>query len=125
MSLSGSDSRQLLRPSRCSMRAGVVSKNAILAETDTWCRGLTGTFVADIGEYLWNRGFLAAKSSNSRSTRALQPRTPSANEPLNKIKPRGDSDGANRRLAQSRSPFLPMDARTSPYDTHSAFCGGR
>ena len=33
------------------------------------------------------------------------------NDQVRELKPRGDSDDANRRLAESRSPFLRMDAR--------------
>ena len=32
-------------------------------------------------------------------------------EPVRKLKPRGDSDDAIRRLAEPRSPFLLMDTR--------------
>ncbi len=34
-----------------------------------------------------------------------------ASEQLGELRPRGDSDDANRRLAESRSLFLRMDAR--------------
>ncbi len=33
------------------------------------------------------------------------------NDQFQELKPRGDSDDASRRLAESRSPFLRMDAR--------------
>ncbi len=66
---------------------------------------------ANGGECLRNEGFLARESPDLRSTRVLWPRTADANEPLGEFKPRGDSDDADRRLAESRSPFLRMDAR--------------
>ena len=96
----------------------VVPENAILAETDTWSRGPAKTFVANSGEDPRNRGFLARESPDLGSTRAIQPRTADTSKQLRGLKPRGDSDDANRRLGESRLPFLPMDARLDVAPVH-------
>ncbi len=96
----------------------VVPENAIPAEMGVSSGELAYARAANSGECLRNEGFLARESPDSRSTRVLRPRTASANEPLRELKPRGDSDGANRRLAESRSPFLPMDARLDVAPVH-------
>ena len=40
------------------------------------------------------------------------------NQQLRELKRPGDSDDADRRLAESRSPFLPMDARLDVAPVH-------
>ncbi len=40
------------------------------------------------------------------------------NDQFQQLKPRGDSDDANRRLVESRSPFRPMDARLDVAPVH-------
>ena len=73
---------------------------------------------ANSGEGLRNEGFLARASPNLKGVRVLQPRTADTNEQLRGLKPRGNSDDANRRLAVWRSPFLPMDARLDVARVH-------
>ncbi len=100
------------------MRAGVAPENAILAETDTWSRGPASTFAVASDEYLRSGGFSARESPDLKGTRVLRPRIADTNEPVQALKPRGDSDDANRRLAESRSPFLPRDARLDVAPVH-------
>ncbi len=69
-------------------------------------------------ECLRNEGFLARKSPDLRSTRGLRPRLVDTDERFQEFMPRGDSDDADRRLAESQSPFLPMDARLDVAPAH-------
>ena len=66
---------------------------------------------ANGGEFLRNEGFLARTSADLRSARILRPLTANSIEPIGELKQHGDSDDANRRLAEPRSPFLLMETR--------------
>ena len=97
---------------------GVVPENPIRAEMGVSSGELAYARAANSGEYLRNEGFLARESPDLRGPRVLRSRAADANEPLGEFKPRGDSGDANRRLAGSRSPFLPMDARLDVAPVH-------
>jgi len=98
--------------------AGVLPENSVRVQTDVSGEGLAGLIVTNSGERLRNEGFLTRDSLDSRSMRVLRPRTGDATDPFAELKPRGDSDDAIRRLAESRSPCLPMDVRLAAGSAH-------
>ena len=57
-------------------------------------------------------------SADSHGVREFRPRTVDATDRFGTLKPRGDSDDAIRRLAESRSPCLPMDVRPAAGSAH-------
>ena len=57
-------------------------------------------------------------SADSHGVREFRPRTVDATDRFGTLKPRGDSDDATRRLAESRSLCLPMDARRGAAPVH-------
>ncbi len=63
-------------------------------------------------------GVVARKSSSLHGVRIFLPRLADTNDQFQELKLRGDTDGANRRLAESRSPVLPMDARLDVAPVH-------
>ena len=105
-------SSRILRPRvTCASQKPVLPENAIPVEMG-WSSGkLAYARAANSGKYLRNEGLLARAAPDSRSTRVLRSRMADTTDQFQEFKPRGDSDGANRRLAVWRSPFLPMDAR--------------
>ncbi len=96
----------------------MVPENRILTEQGVASGEAAIARAANNGECPRNEGFSAREWPDLRSMCVLRPRTSDAYEPLGELKPRGDSDDANHRLAESRSPFLRMDARLDVAPVH-------
>lgn len=95
----------------------VVPENTIRADLAVSRRELAYALAANSRECLRNGGFLERASPDLKSTRILRLRVANANEPIGGLKQPDDSDDVNRQLAESRSSFLPIDARTVAADS--------
>ena len=116
---------QILRMARLAEQAchferryPVPPENVIQAETDTSIEDLGNARVASNGKYLRNVGRLGAKIARSRRCVRTRTSVATTSEPVQELKPRGDSDDAARRLAESRPPLLRMDARLDVAPVH-------
>ena len=93
-------------------------ENAIQAKRTRQIESWRMHFPATVAKADGRQGARGGTTPDLRWLRVLRPRTANADEPLGALKPRGDSDDADRRLAESQSPFLPMDARFDVAPAH-------
>ena len=89
----------------------VPPENAIHAQTRRRAVILRGDTPLPTGCACEAWGVLARKPADWTRLRALRLWMADTNEGLQELMPRGGSDDANRRPAESRLPFLRMDAR--------------